>query len=74
MMLDLEIGEQLRTIASSELDFKTLQNGLYRYDAIARLQDVQNEDTNTLGIGEYIKLKLGALGTAFLQIKNQLSR
>lgn len=24
MMLDLEIGEQLRTIASSELDFKTV--------------------------------------------------
>ena len=40
----------------------TLQNGLYRYDAIARLQDTQNEDPK--GIGEYIKL--GALGTAFL--------
>lgn len=40
----------------------TLQNGLYRYDAIARLQDTQNQDAK--GIGEYIKL--GALGTAFL--------
>lgn len=40
----------------------TLQNGLYRYDAIARLQDTQSGDAK--GIGEYIKL--GALGTAFL--------
>ena len=40
----------------------TLQNGLYRYDAIARLQDTQSREVQ--GIGEYIKL--GALGTAFL--------
>lgn len=41
----------------------TLQDGLYRYDAIARLQDVQmkKEDKN---IGSYIRL--GPLGTALL--------
>lgn len=40
----------------------TLQNGLYRYDAIARLQDSNQEEKQE--IGEYITL--GALGTAFL--------
>ncbi|MEM7579536.1 MAG: MoxR family ATPase [Cyanobacteria bacterium P01_A01_bin.80] len=40
----------------------TLQEGLYRYDAIARLQDVQQGEK--LDIGNYITL--GALGTAFL--------
>lgn len=43
----------------------TLQEGLYRYDAIARLQDANNPDIKEAKpIGEYIKL--GALGTAFL--------
>lgn len=51
----------------------TLQEGLYRYDAIARLQDAnkRNNDngdgkdrTDEKPIGKYIKL--GALGTAFL--------
>lgn len=57
----------------------TLQDGLYHYDAIARLQDVQladrnqvpqprnpetNQETNNHNIGEYIQL--GAVGTAFL--------
>lgn len=41
----------------------TLQEGLYRYDAIARLQDVQQQEEE-LDIGNYITL--GALGTAFL--------
>lgn len=40
----------------------TLQEGLYRYDAIARLQDVQQGEKQD--IGNYITL--GALGTAFL--------
>ena len=40
----------------------TLQDGLYRYDAIARLQDTNLKEKQD--IGEYIKL--GALGTAFL--------
>ncbi|MEH2425415.1 MAG: MoxR family ATPase [Nostoc sp.] len=41
----------------------TLQEGLYRYDAIARLQDVQMGDKSK-DIGCYIQL--GPLGTAFL--------
>jgi len=41
----------------------TLQEGLYRYDAIARLQDVQMGDRSK-DIGRYIQL--GALGTALL--------
>lgn len=53
----------------------TLQEGLYRYDAIARLQDVQLADTNhnpqpsspKNNIGDYIQL--GAIGTAFLPSK-----
>ena len=40
----------------------TLQEGLYRYDALARLQDVQQGEKQD--IGKYITL--GALGTAFL--------
>ncbi|MGL4500612.1 MAG: AAA family ATPase [Planktothrix sp.] len=41
----------------------TLQDGLYRYDAIARLQDVQMGDESK-DIGRYIQL--GPLGTAIL--------
>ncbi|NEP80271.1 MAG: MoxR family ATPase [Okeania sp. SIO3B3] len=41
----------------------TLKDGLYDYDAIARLQDVQMGETSK-DIGRYIKL--GALGTALL--------
>jgi MoxR-like ATPase len=41
----------------------TLQEGLYRYDAIARLQDVQMRDESK-DIGRYIQL--GTLGTALL--------
>ncbi len=40
----------------------TLQDGLYRYDAISRLQEENKQD-----IGSYITL--GALGTAFLPSK-----
>ncbi|MEA5472546.1 MoxR family ATPase, partial [Spirulina sp. 06S082] len=62
----------------------TLQEGLYRYDAIARLQDVQMQKTKLelaqlqgsktekteveAAIGRY--LQLGALGTAFLPYKS----
>lgn len=52
----------------------TLQDGLYRYDAIARLQDTNFEKKSTeegelkqteeQDIGEYVKL--GSVGTAFL--------
>lgn len=44
----------------------TLQEGLYRYDAIARLQDVQMGDKSK-DIGRYIQL--GPLGTAFLSFR-----
>ncbi|MGK7895635.1 MAG: AAA family ATPase [Xenococcus sp. (in: cyanobacteria)] len=40
----------------------TLQDGLYRYDAIARLQEPETDDKKN--IGSYITL--GPLGTAFL--------
>ncbi|MEB3149289.1 MAG: MoxR family ATPase [Sphaerospermopsis sp.] len=43
----------------------TLQEGLYSYDALARLQDSQTKEQKD--IGEYIKL--GPLGTAFLPSK-----
>ncbi|WP_208346775.1 AAA family ATPase, partial [Aetokthonos hydrillicola] len=42
----------------------TVQEGLYRYDAIARLQDANKKESDEQPIGQYIKL--GALGTAFL--------
>jgi len=42
-----------------------LKDGLYRYDAIARLQDAQRENQDNLtNIGKYIQL--GPLGTALL--------
>ena len=40
----------------------TLQDGLYRYDAIGRLQEAEKKENQS--IGDYITL--GALGTAFL--------
>ena len=52
----------------------TLSEGLYRYDAIGRLQDVQIEQKQNsktkerTDIGRYIQL--GSLGTAFLPNKN----
>ncbi|BAZ39555.1 ATPase [Calothrix sp. NIES-4101] len=42
----------------------TLKEGLYDYDAIARLQDVNQPGETEKNIGEYITL--GAVGTAFL--------
>jgi MoxR-like ATPase len=43
----------------------TLKDGLYNYDAIARLQDAQaSQEDNRQDTGNYITL--GALGTAFL--------
>ena len=45
----------------------SLQEGLYRYDAIARLQDAQGKD-NTKDIGKYIQL--GPVGTALLPSDN----
>jgi MoxR-like ATPase len=51
----------------------TLQDGLYRYDAISRLQDVQliqkeSVQANSFDIGRYIQL--GPLGTALLPTRH----
>lgn len=56
---ELNLGSVLTWAISAR---STLQEGLYRYDAIARLQDAQQKEEQD--IGKYIKL--GALGTAFL--------
>ena len=60
---ELKLGSVLRWPITSR---STLQEGLYRYDAIARLQDanLQNLENKTpAGIGQF--LSLGPLGTAF---------
>lgn len=67
---ELKLGRVLRWPVVSRT---VLQEGLYRYDALARLQDVQiaagaggrgSPDTPPPGIGRYIRL--GPLGTALL--------
>jgi MoxR-like ATPase len=60
---ELNLGPVLRWAITSR---STFQDGLYRYDAIARLQDANlpEEDRPTGGIGRY--LQLGPLGTALL--------
>ncbi len=62
---ELQLGPVLSWPITSR---STLQDGLYDYDAIARLQDFQlitnPEDKKLLDIGQYITL--GPLGTAFL--------
>ena len=62
---------QLGTVLKWSINTRTnLDEGLYRYDAIGRLQDVQIEQKQNpevkheTDIGRYIQL--GALGTAFL--------
>lgn len=62
---ELGLGEVLRWSITSRT---TLQDGLYHYDAIARLQDSQQTDYEQ-DISHY--LKLGPLGTAFLGRKYQ---
>lgn len=57
---ELQLGEVLRWNITTR---STLQEGLYRYDAIGRLQDAQGKD-NLSEIGKYIQL--GSLGTAFI--------
>jgi MoxR-like ATPase len=63
----LKLGQVLRWNITTRT---TLQDGLYRYDAIARLQDAQMQQaqgkstSETEDIGKYIAL--GPLGTAFL--------
>ncbi|MEM7017414.1 MAG: MoxR family ATPase [Pseudomonadota bacterium] len=58
---ELNLGEVLRWSITTQT---RLQDGLYRYDAIARLQDssIQGNDAPP-DIGQY--LRLGPLGTAF---------
>lgn len=59
---ELQLGKVLRWNITTR---STLQEGLYRYDAIGRLQDAQGSDKDNLAeIGKYIQL--GPLGTALL--------
>jgi MoxR-like ATPase len=58
---ELELGRVLRWSITSR---STLLEGLYRYDAIGRMQDSQLRDKATPEIGKY--LRLGPLGTALL--------
>ncbi len=59
---ELQLGEVLRWNITTR---STLQEGLYRYDAIGRLQDAQGSGKDNLAeIGKYIQL--GPLGTALL--------
>lgn len=60
---ELGLGNVLRWSITTQT---TLKDGLYRYDAIARLQDTSLQEgaaKTPLPIGEY--LRLGPLGTAF---------
>jgi MoxR-like ATPase len=59
---ELQLGEVLRWNITTRA---TLQQGLYRYDAIGRLQDASAKDKDNLAdIGKYIQL--GPVGTALL--------
>lgn len=63
---ELQLGDVLRWNITTR---STLQQGLYRYDAIGRLQDAQGSGNDNLGeIGKYIQL--GPLGTALLPSSN----
>lgn len=61
----LSLGEVLIWPITSK---SILQHGLYNYDALARLQDV-NLNVKDKTIGDYIRL--GAVGTAFLKSESQ---
>jgi len=58
---ELKLGPVLTWLITTR---STLQDGLYRYDAIARLQDSQLNKGKSPDIGQYITL--GPVGTAFL--------
>src|SRR5579871_5483766 len=58
---ELRLGPVLRWPITSR---STLQQGLYHYDAISRVQDAALPTTSNPNIGDYIRL--GPLGTAFL--------
>jgi MoxR-like ATPase len=61
---ELQLGRVLRWSITSR---STLSEGLYRYDAIGRMQDSQLHPKETPEIGKY--LRLGPLGTALLPAK-----
>jgi len=61
---ELGLGNVLRWSITTA---STLQDGLYRYDAIARLQDASLHKDNLPDISRY--LRLGPLGTAFAATK-----
>ncbi|MDF5727331.1 MAG: MoxR family ATPase [Rhizonema sp. PD38] len=63
---ELNLGEVLRWNITTR---STLQQGLYSYDAIGRLQDAKaaNDQDNLAEIGKYIQL--GSLGTALFSSK-----
>jgi MoxR-like ATPase len=60
---ELRLGRVLRWSITSR---STLPEGLYRYDAIGRMQDSQLRPKETPDIGKY--LRLGPLGTALLPV------
>lgn len=62
---ELKLGDVLRWNITTR---SNLPEGLYRYDAIGRVQDCPDRSQDNLGeIGKYIQL--GALGTAFVPSK-----
>lgn len=61
---ELELGAVLSWSITAR---STFQDGMYRYDAISRLQNVQLPGATDPGIGSYIQL--GAVGTALLPSK-----
>jgi MoxR-like ATPase len=67
---ELQLGEVLRWNITTR---STLQQGLYSYDAIGRLQDARANNNDNLGeIGKYIQL--GSLGTALFSSENKKPR
>jgi MoxR-like ATPase len=59
---EMQLGSVLKWAITTRT---TLKDGLYAYDAIARLQDAQSsQQDNRERIGDYVTL--GSLGTAFL--------
>lgn len=61
---ELKLGDVLRWNITTR---SNLAEGLYRYDAIGRVQDCPDRNQDNLGeIGKYIQL--GALGTAFVPV------
>ena len=64
---EMELGDVLHWHINSK---STVENGLYSYDAIARLQDTQNGDEQAKDIKNYVKLN--PLGIAFGSSKKRV--